>query len=80
MKLTNKAKSELRRILERLESGESWILSDSVVIARRSSGTTTTEYQNRDGEHIAPLFKEAGSPFNTMQTAIDGLRRFIDSH
>jgi len=76
-KTSFKNKCYLKRVLSNLRDVDKMIFSDKTVVGRKSNGTTTIEFKNKDGEAITPIMKEAGSPLVQLKTAIEDLEFYL---
>jgi len=81
MRLTNKAREELRRTLQQLERAHDFIMQDNMAVARRGGpATTSLHYIRDDGEVLYEINKEVGSNLCGLSMGIDKLAAFIVSH
>ena len=87
MKLTNKAREELRGVLRHMERGRTYVMADHIAVCRRASPgmngkpTTTLGYQRpSDGACLSEVNREVGSDLCALETAIDHLAAFIVRH
>ena len=70
--------SQLQNILSDLIRSRDFIMDNKTFVCRQSSGTTVLDFQNKKtGSFIYPINKEYGSNLCGIESAIDGLRRFI---
>jgi hypothetical protein len=82
MRLTNKAREELRRVLYHAERAQSYINRREVAVcSRRSVATTTLDYvRPSDGAVLTESNKEIGSDLCGLSMAIERLSAFLVRH
>ena len=82
MKLTKKAREELRQTLAKMERARAYIDGERVAVCRRSTlAITTLDYSRAsDGAALSEVTKWVGSELCLLDTAIEGLAAFIVRH
>ena len=77
MKLTNKARNELRRVLSNMERSRAYLDRPDIVVAKVTKHPLTRDYVSPELGALKPLTKWAGSELATLDTAIDELAAFL---
>jgi hypothetical protein len=78
MKLTKKDHKTLCSILEQLERGQTFLMSEETLVCRRRSmKTTTLDLTNESGEVCAAIAKDIGSELTLLHTGISQLRKLL---
>lgn len=81
MRLTKKAREELRAILRNAERAREYIHSDRVAVCRRDTQATTTRHYTRaDGSVLYEVERAYGSDLVGLDVAIDRLASFLATH
>ena len=81
MKLTKKARDDLRFVLRNAERAHIYISSPNIAVARKGGpATTTLHYTRADGSALYEVDKEIGSDLTGLKSAIAALATFIALH
>lgn len=82
MKLTKKAREELRAVLRNAERARAYIHSDHVAVCYRQSHATTTLHYQRpsDGAALYEVERAYGSDLVGLDVAIERLGSFLATH
>ena len=79
MRLTNKAREELRRTLAHLERARRYLDEERTIIGRLYGMRSMNEYW-RDNESLSPVEKWHGSNLAGLDTGIEKLAGFLARH
>jgi hypothetical protein len=82
MRLTNKARAELRAVLRNAERARAYIHADSTAVCRRDRAATTTLHYSRrsDGAVLYEVERAYGSDLCGLDVAIERLGSFLATH
>ena len=79
MRLTNKAREELRAALRSLERARTYLDDEKTIVGRLYGMRSMNEYW-RDGEALSPVAKWHGSDLCGLDTGIEKLAGFLARH
>ena len=81
MRLTNKAREELRRSLADMERGLAFLKSERNAFCRREEhATTTLHYTRADGAVLHEMNRDCGSELQLLEHGAERLAAFLATH
>ena len=81
MRLTNKARTELRAVLRNAERAREYIHADHIAVCRRGPATTSLHYsRSKDGAGMYEVERNHGSDLCGLDVAIQKLGSFLATH
>ena len=80
MKMTRKDYRNLVAIMEDLERGQRYIMSDNTAVCRwKDRATTTLDLQDVQGHVWTPIAKDIGSELTLLHNGVSRLRRTLEA-